>query len=154
MQIRPMREDDLDEVMEIERRSFSLPWPRKAYLSEMRKVDTSRLLVAAGEAPRSGAPGARIMGYACWWAVADECQIATFAVAPACRRRGVGSALLGRILQDAGECGIVRATLGVRVSNAAAIALYEKWGFTAAAMRPRYYSDNREDALVMWKERI
>ena len=50
--------------------------------------------------------------------------------------------------------GLLRATLEVRLGNAAAIALYEKWGFTAAAMRPRYYPDNREDALVMWKERI
>ena len=62
--------------------------------------------------------------------------------------------LLERTLEDARGRGLLRATLEVRLGNAAAIALYEKWGFTAAAMRPRYYPDNREDALVMWKERI
>ncbi len=157
MKTRPMREDDLDEVLEIERRSFPLPWSRENFLREMREVGSSRLLVATQGEGCVRAPASsrgKVAGYACWWAVADECHITNFAVAPACRRRGVGAILLRRILEDAREDGIVRATLEVRVSNAAAILLYEKCGFTAAAMRPRYYPDNREDALVMWKERI
>ena len=94
------------------------------------------------------------MGYCCWWEVVGECHVTNFAVAPDYRRRGVADFLLERILEDARAKGLLRATLEVRLGNAAAIALYEKWGFTAAAMRPRYYPDNREDALIMWKERI
>ena len=150
MKTRPMRVEDVDQVLAIERLSFPLPWSRESFIKEIREIDNSRLLVAAeDEEARAG-----VMGYACWWEVADECHITNFAVAPAHRRRGVADVLLGRVLEDAKGRGLLRATLEVRLGNAAAIALYEKWGFTAAAMRPRYYPDNREDALVMWKEKI
>ncbi len=143
-----MRRDDLEAVLAIERASFPLPWSREAFLREMCEIDNSHLVVVeeeGGDAP---------LAYACWWEVVDECHVTNFAVAPAHRRRGVGEFLLESILEDARRLGVVRATLEVRMGNAAAIALYEKWGFTAAAMRPRYYPDNREDALVMWKEKI
>ena len=150
MKTRPMRVEDVDQVLAIERLSFPLPWSRESFIKEIREIDNSRLLVAAeDEEARAG-----VMGYACWWEVADECHITNFAVAPAHRRKGVADFLLGRVLEDAKGRGLLRATLEVRLGNAAAIALYEKWGFTAAAMRPRYYPDNREDALVMWKEKI
>ncbi len=150
MKTRPMRVEDVDQVLAIERLSFPLPWSRESFIREICEIDNSHLLVVAeDEEARAG-----VMGYACWWEVADECHITNFAVAPAHRRRGVADVLLGRVLEDAKGRGLLRATLEVRLGNAAAIALYEKWGFTAAAMRPRYYPDNREDALVMWKEKI
>ena len=150
MNTRPMRVEDVDQVLAIERLSFPLPWSRESFIREICEIDNSHLLVVAeDEEARAG-----VMGYACWWEVADECHITNFAVAPAHRRRGVADVLLGRVLEDAKGRGLLRATLEVRLGNAAAIALYEKWGFTAAAMRPRYYPDNREDALVMWKEKI
>ena len=157
MRIRPMRVEDVDAALDIERRSFPLPWSRENFMRELREVENARLLVAAEEERPPGAPEparAGVLGYACWWAVADECHITNFAVAPGRRREGVGALLLGSVLEEARDRGLVRATLEVRAGNAAAIALYEKGGFTAAAMRPRYYPDNREDALVMWKEKI
>lgn len=145
-----MRVEDVDAVLAIERLSFPLPWSRESFIKEIREIDNSRLLVVVEDEEAR----AEVTGYACWWEVVDECHITNFAVAPAHRRRGVADFLLGRVLEDAKGRGLLRATLEVRLGNAAAIALYEKWGFTAAAMRPRYYPDNREDALVMWKERI
>lgn len=156
MKARPMRAGDLDAVLDIERRSFPLPWSRESFLRELREVENARLLVAVDEGGPPAAPElprAGVLGYACWWEVPEECHITNFAVAPGRRRRGVGALLLERALADAKDRGLLRATLEVRAGNAAAIALYEKHGFTAAAMRPRYYPDNREDALVMWKER-
>lgn len=150
MKTRPMRVEDVAQVHAIERLSFPLPWSRESFIREICEIDNSRLLVVVEDEETR----AEVMGYACWWEVADECHVTNFAVAPAHRRKGVGDFLLGRILEDAKDRGLLRATLEVRLGNAAAIALYEKWGFTAAAMRPRYYPDNREDALVMWKEKI
>ncbi len=157
MRVRAMRVDDLDEVHDIERCSFPLPWPREIFLREMREIETSHLLVVTtfeNHAEATESSPARVMAYACWWAVADECHITNLAVSLAHRRRGVGGFLLERILEDAKSKKFVRATLEVRISNAAAIALYEKSGFTAAAMHPCYYTDNGEDALIMWKEKI
>ena len=147
-----MRVEDVAQVHAIERLSFPLPWSRESFIREICEIDNSRLLVVVEDEDEE--TRAEVMGYACWWEVADECHVTNFAVAPAHRRKGVGDVLLGRILEDAKDRGLLRATLEVRLGNAAAIALYEKWGFTAAAMRPRYYPDNREDALVMWKEKI
>ena len=157
MKTRAMRVEDVDQVHAIERLSFPLPWSRESFIREICEIDNSHLLVVTAdeEAPDTpGTSGAGVMGYACWWEVVDECHITNFAVAPAHRRKGVADFLIERILGDARGKGLLRATLEVRLGNAAAIALYEKWGFTAAAMRPRYYPDNREDALVMWKEKI
>lgn len=154
---RPMRVEDIDQVHAIERLSFPLPWSKESFIREICEIENSRLLVVTEDEEAPDIPetsDAGIMGYCCWWEVVDECHITNFAVAPAHRRKGVADVLLGRVLEDAKGRGLLRATLEVRLGNAAAIALYEKWGFTAAAMRPRYYPDNREDALVMWKEKI
>ena len=150
MNTRPMSVSDVDQVVAIERLSFPLPWSKESFIREICEIDNSRLLVVTEDEEAT----ADLMGYACWWEVVDECHITNFAVSPAYRRRGVADFLLENILEDAKARGLLRATLEVRLGNAAAIALYEKWGFTAAAMRPRYYPDNREDALVMWKEKI
>ena len=157
MKTRPMRVEDVDQVHAIERLSFPLPWSKESFIREIREIDNSHLLVVTEDENGAGSLGdskVDVMGYACWWKVVDECHITNFAVSPEHRRKGVGGFLLEKILEDARAGGLLRATLEVRLGNAAAIALYEKWGFTAAAMRPRYYPDNREDALVMWKEKI
>ncbi|OGL67373.1 MAG: ribosomal-protein-alanine N-acetyltransferase [Candidatus Tectomicrobia bacterium RIFCSPLOWO2_12_FULL_69_37] len=153
LRLRPMRREDLPAVAAIERLSFSLPWSEAAFRRELEEVSHSRLLVVEGPLPEGGGEGA-ILGYACWWEVTEECHITDFAVAPPARRRGAGEFLLKGLLEDAKRRGMTRATLEVRIGNAAAIALYEKWGFTSIAMRRRYYPDNDEDALVMWRERL
>ena len=123
MKARPMRVGDLDAVLDIERRSFPLPWSRESFLRELREVENARLLVAVDEGGPPAAPElprAGVLGYACWWEVPEECHITNFA--------------------DAKDRGLLRATLEVRAGNAAAIALYEKHGFTAAAHAPALLS--------------
>lgn len=152
LRLRSMRREDIPAVVAIERLSFSLPWSEAAFRRELEEVSHSHLLVVEGPAPGGGE--GLVLGYACWWEVTDECHITDFAVAPPARRRGIGDFLIQGLLEDARRRGMVRATLEVRTGNEAAIALYEKWGFTSIAMRRRYYPDNDEDALVMWKESL
>ncbi len=160
LRLRPMRVEDISEIRAIEVRSFTLPWSETAFRREIEEMPHSRLLVAevSGRAGRAGWPGRKeageegIVGYACWWEVVDECHITNVTVSPDFRRRGAGKFLLEGILDDARRRGSLRATLEVRAGNEAAIAMYEKFGFASVAMRRRYYPDNGEDALVMWRE--
>ena len=162
LRIRPMRREDLAEVAAIEALSFSLPWSEAVFRRELEEISYSHLPVVEG--PSSLPPeaeggeelegGGEILAYACWWEVTGECHITNFAVAPPVRRRGVADFLLIGLLEEARRRGARRASLEVRMGNAGAIALYEKHGFTRAAIRPKYYPDNGDDALIMWKERI
>jgi [ribosomal protein S18]-alanine N-acetyltransferase len=139
--IGPMTLADLPAVHAIEHASFSTPWPDDAYRSE---IETNRLatyLVARA--------GDEVVGFAGIWLMVDEAHITTFAVDPAWRRRGIGERLLLTLLDVAIERGAREATLEVRLSNVAARRLYEKYGFRPVGLRPRYYSDNGEDALIM-----
>ncbi|MEE9274817.1 MAG: ribosomal protein S18-alanine N-acetyltransferase [bacterium] len=154
LRIRPMRREDLAEVAAIEALSFSLPWSEAVFRRELEEISHSHLPVVEGEVEEEMEGRGEILAYACWWEVADECHITNFAVASRARRRGVADFLLIGLLEEASRRGARRASLEVRMSNAGAIALYEKHGFTKAAIRPKYYPDNGEDALVMWKERI
>lgn len=139
--ILPMHVDDLPAVHVIERQSFTTPWPPHAYRAELETNDLARYMCAW--------VGGRIVGYAGMWVMVDEAHITTFAVDPAWRRRGVAERILVALLDMAVERGARDATLEVRVSNVAARRLYEKFGFRPVGIRPRYYSDDFEDALVM-----
>ncbi len=142
--IRPMGLDDLATVQEIERSSFSTPWPPQAYRQELETNRLAHYLVAelAGE----------VVGYGGVWIMVDEAHITTFAVRPGYRRRRIGERLLLALLDLSIELGAREATLEVRLSNMAARRLYEKYGFRPVGIRPRYYSDNQEDALIMTTE--
>jgi len=155
--VEPMALADLDQVMEIERASFSAPWPARAYRYEITENRHSTMLVvrAAGGWPtrwlgrlRLGRPRP-VLGYAGFWLLVDEAHIATIAVHPQWRRRGLGELLLLSLLDRGPRLGARRATLEVRVSNLAAQGLYSKYGFEIAARQKRYYSDNNEDAYLM-----
>jgi ribosomal-protein-alanine N-acetyltransferase len=139
--IRRMRRVDLAEVMAIDQRCFPIPWSQNAFLAELGNVVGYYLV---------GEEEGRVVGYAGAWLVADELHLTTLGVAPAERGRALGSRLLAALLGEALRRGVRRATLEVRASNAAALALYARFGFTAVSRRRRYYSDNGEDALVMW----
>lgn len=144
VRIRAMRIEDLPAVHEIERASFTTPWPANAYRQE---IETNRLaayLVAEAEGV--------VVGYAGLWLVIDEAHVTTFAVAPARRREGIGEQLLATLLDIALARQAREATLEVRLSNLAARRLYEKYGFRPVGIRPRYYSDDNEDALIMTTE--
>ncbi len=139
--VEPMRVEDIPAVHEIERASFTAPWPSYAFRQELEGNRLARYLVARD--------GDRIVGYAGLWQMVDEAHITTFAVAPAYRRQGVGQHMLLELLRIAETVGAAVATLEVRVSNMPARRLYEKYGFRPVGVRPRYYTDNNEDALIM-----
>ena len=139
--IEPMRLEDVDEVQRIEDASFSTPWPPNAYRSELMTNRLAAYLVIRAEG--------RIVAYGGMWLMVDEAHITTFAVHPAWRRQRLGERLLLAFLDLAKDRHAREATLEVRLSNVAARRLYEKYGFRPVGLRPRYYSDNSEDALIM-----
>ncbi len=142
--IEAMRLEDLAAVHEIERASFTTPWPATAYRTELESNRLARYFVARA--------AGKVIGYAGLWIVVDEAHVTTFAVAPAWRRRGIGERLLMALLDVSISAGAREATLEVRLSNLAARRLYEKYGFRPVGIRPRYYSDDNEDALIMTTE--
>lgn len=145
LRVDPMRLADISEVHEIERMSFSTPWPSYAFEQELTGNRLARYVVARV------ADGAaeRVVGFAGIWMMVDEAHITTFGVHPGWRRQGVGRRLLLRLVELALEIGAQRMTLEVRISNAAAQSLYAGFGFTVTGQRRAYYTDDGEDAYVM-----
>ena len=137
-----MRAEDLDEVLAIERASFSMPWSRGAFLYEMQQNRVARCWVARD------ATGV-VAGYLCLWEVSDEIHITNVAVRPELRRRGIARALLSSVLDDARGRRFKIVVLEVRPSNQHAVSLYESFGFRVVGRRRGYYYDTGEDALVM-----
>jgi ribosomal-protein-alanine N-acetyltransferase len=140
MTIRPIAYADLPQVIAIERRAFATPWSLAMFVLELSKP-SSICLAALSEQ--------RIAGYLVCSRYADVWHLMNIAVDPALRRRGIAQALLEALLQRAGA--EESYTLEVRPSNTPAIALYEQFGFRSAGIRPRYYQDTGEDALIMWR---
>jgi ribosomal-protein-alanine N-acetyltransferase len=139
-----MRLEDLPAVHRIEKASFTSPWPEHAYQSELESNRLAHYLVARVDE--------QVVGYGGMWLMVDEAHITTFAVHPAWRRQHIGERLLLAFLDLAIDRGAHEATLEVRLSNLAARRLYEKYGFRPVGLRPRYYSDDHEDALIMTTE--
>src|SRR5437879_13880526 len=127
-----MRPEDLDEVLGIERASFSMPWSRGAFLYEMQQNRVARCWVMREDE--------RVVGYLCLWEVADEVHITNVAVRPECRRRGLARALLGGILDDARQRRIKLVVLEGRPATPEARTLYESSGFPVGARRRAHYS--------------
>jgi ribosomal-protein-alanine N-acetyltransferase len=140
-----MRLDDIPQVHEIERLSFSTPWPAYAFEQELTANRLARYVVARSVEPE----GERVVGFAGVWLMVDEAHITTFGVHPDWRRHGVGRRLLLRLLELSLELGARRMTLEVRTGNLAAQALYRSFGFTVTGRRRAYYTDDGEDAFVM-----
>lgn len=133
--------DDIPDVHDIELQSFPIPWPAYAFRQELETNRLAHYLVCRA--------ATETVAYAGIWMMVDEAHVTTFAVLPAWRRRGLGGRLLLSVLQLAVELGASVATLEVRLTNVAARALYQRFGFRPVGVRPRYYSDNAEDALIM-----
>ncbi|HEU4921138.1 MAG TPA: ribosomal protein S18-alanine N-acetyltransferase [Candidatus Limnocylindrales bacterium] len=144
LRIEAMRLEDLAAVHQIELASFSAPWPPNAYRSELETNRLATYLVARADD--------RVVAYGGMWLMVDEAHITTFAVHPAWRRQKIGERLLLAFLDLAVDRRAREATLEVRLSNLAARRLYEKYGFRPVGLRPRYYSDDGEDALIMTTE--
>ena len=146
LRLGPIEPLDLAQVLEIERRCFPSPWQRAHFLHEMQFNPRAFL--------RRLRSGQRVLAYACMWQLPQELRINNIAVHPDHRRRGLAAILLGRVLQEGREMGCKRATLEVRPSNLAALALYRKHGFAEVGRRVNYYADEGEDAILMQLEPI
>lgn len=144
--VEPMALTHLPAVHRIERASFSAPWPDDAYRSEILTNRLASYLVVRA--------GAEVVAYGGIWLMVDEAHVTTFAVDTAWRRQRVGETLLVALLDLALARHAREATLEVRLSNVPARRLYEKYGFRPVGVRPRYYSDNNEDALIMTTEAL
>jgi ribosomal-protein-alanine N-acetyltransferase len=144
--IEDMTIDDIDAVQVVERESFPVPWPANAFRHELTQNKNAHYIVAK--------EGGRIVGYAGLWLSLDEAHITTFAVLPDYRRRRIGERMLVALFDKSAKLGAEWMTLEVRASNLAAQRLYEKYGFRPAGVRRRYYSDNNEDAIIMWTDRL
>jgi [ribosomal protein S18]-alanine N-acetyltransferase len=142
--VRYMKEEDLDQVQEIDRQSFSLPWPGQSYAYEL-KENTASLCFVVEEDEHPG----KIVGMLVAWMLLDEVHIATIAVRPEYRRLGIGRNLVKTALRAAVDRGAISATLEVRAGNTAAQELYRDFGFEEVGRRSGYYKDNAEDALIM-----
>lgn len=134
---------DASEMAMIDEASFSLPWSEEAFHRELTKNKIAFYVVAER--------GGFVVGYAGLWRVEDEGHITNVAVHPSHRGMHIGEALLETIFDATSREGIRHYTLEVRKSNGPAICLYEKFGFKSEGIRPRYYEDNNEDALIMWR---
>ncbi|MBA2741902.1 MAG: ribosomal protein S18-alanine N-acetyltransferase [Actinobacteria bacterium] len=144
IELRSLGSRDLDALEVIERQSYPAPWSRSMFSAELRK-------------PGALAVGAYLdkddlVGFAIASRYVDAWHVMNIAVAPAFRRRGVGQALLERLFEVTAPDQRRGFTLEVRVSNVKAIRLYERLGFEARDIRRGYYTDNREDAVIMWRE--
>lgn len=140
--IRGMHYDDLDQITEIEKICFSLPWSKESFETELQNN-----LAYYQCAEDDG----KIMGYMGMWRILDECHITNVAVLPEYREKGIGSLLINKMVEICKCSEILTMTLEVRESNLPAINLYKKFGFIPAGKRPRYYVKPLEDALIMWK---
>jgi ribosomal-protein-alanine N-acetyltransferase len=134
---------DVDALWLLDQDCFSLPWPRSDFERDLTENILATYLIAE--------TGGEVIGYVGIWVVQDECHIMTFAVAEGWRGQGIASMLMLEMLKTARGAGATCYTLEVRASNAAALALYEKFGFESVAVRKAYYEDNKEDAVIMWK---
>jgi ribosomal-protein-alanine N-acetyltransferase len=132
---------DLPQVIAIERRAFPSPWSLAMFVLELSKPSGVCLAALRDDA---------LVGYLICSRYDTVWHIMNVAVDPAQQRTGVATALLQRVLEEVGDPG-ARFTLEVRPSNGPAIRLYERHGFRAAGLRRRYYQDNGEDALIMWR---
>jgi ribosomal-protein-alanine N-acetyltransferase len=140
-QVRRLTYADLPQVMAVERRAFTTPWSLAMFVLELSKPSGICLAALREE---------RIVGYVVCSRYDTVWHVMNVAVDPSARRAGVATAMLGALLAEIGDAR-ARLTLEVRRSNSAAIALYERFGFRSAGTRRRYYQDNGEDALIMWR---
>jgi ribosomal-protein-alanine N-acetyltransferase len=141
--IRALLLSDLNAIEEIERLSYPTPWSRSMFAGELAKP--SSLCLGAFE-------GEQLAGYLIISRYVDAWHVMNIAVAPDFRRRGIATALLERLFELTEDGSRRGYTLEVRVSNEGAIKLYERLGFTGRGIRRGYYTDNREDALIMWRD--
>lgn len=139
---RYMREEDIDQIVEVEHASFTTPWSREAFYNELYNNKFAVYIVLEEDN--------KIIGYCGTWLVIDEAHVTNVAILPEYRGRRLGEALMVKLMTVAKAKGARTMTLEVRVTNHTAQSLYRKLGFQNGGIRKNYYADNQEDGLVMW----
>ena len=139
---RYMREEDIDQVLEVEHASFTTPWSKEAFYNEIVTNKFAVYIVIEKDQ--------QVIGYCGVWLVVDEAHVTNVAVLPEFRGKKLGETLMRGLMLVARDRGAKSMTLEVRVTNQIAQSLYRKLGFQNGGIRKNYYSDNQEDALVMW----
>jgi [ribosomal protein S18]-alanine N-acetyltransferase len=147
LELRKLELHDLNDIERIERESYPTPWSRSMFAGELAKPSS----ISLGAFDRESG---KLVGYLVISRYVDAWHVMNIAVTPPYRRRGVASVLLERLFELTGSDERRGYTLEVRVSNEGAIKLYERLGFVARGVRRGYYTDNREDALIMWRDPI
>ncbi len=142
LKIRKMREEDLERVLEIEKKSFPNPWSRNAFLYEIGSEVSYPWVVEIDN---------EIVGYSVHWLILDEAHLSNIAVDPLHRRKGIGKYILEKVIESVKKKGAKFLTLEVRVSNISAISLYTKMNFKVVGIRKNYYTNPVEDAFIMMK---
>lgn len=157
LQVQALTSQDLTAVLALDRRCLGGLWSLDGYQREIDSPNSDLLALQQIKSPdtRPPTPDPRplpsLLAIGCSWAILEEAHITLLAVDFDHQRQGLGQALLYSLLKAAYDRGLERATLEVRESNQAAIALYEKFGFQTAGRRKRYYAETGEDALVLWR---
>lgn len=139
---RYMREEDIDQILEVEHASFTTPWSREAFYNEIHNNKFAVYIVIEADG--------KVVGYCGAWIVIDEAHVTNIAILPDYRGMKLGEGLLRKMMLKAISMGARSMTLEVRVTNYIAQSLYKKLGFQEGGLRKNYYSDNHEDARVMW----
>lgn len=143
----PAADRDIDAIVGLEAESFTNPWSRETLVWELQHSDVTRVYLLKDDTDRA-------LAFCLCWVIFDELHINTLAVSPPARRTGLATTLLERVMAEAAAAGARKATLEVRASNSAAVALYARLGFTVTARRLRYYTHPEEDALILWRETL
>ncbi|MFC0393434.1 ribosomal protein S18-alanine N-acetyltransferase [Paenibacillus mendelii] len=141
---RAMTLSDVPHIVAIEQEAFTSPWSTEAFINELTNNHFARYMVMA--------LGEEVIGYGGMWTIMDEAHVTNIAIRKDYRGQGLGKRLLTELQQTAVFFGAARMTLEVRITNEIAQRLYRKLGFEPAGVRPGYYTDNQEDALIMWAE--
>jgi [ribosomal protein S18]-alanine N-acetyltransferase len=155
-----MKEGDIATVQEIEREIFATPWPRNAYYRELASRATAHYVVLRQEGLEEQARfqgpemDPTIIGYGGMWRMYDEAHVTTIGVRHDLHHRGFGRILFAGLVQAAYDMGAKWVTLEVRTTNENAMHMYEGFGFKVIGRRKGYYTDNGEDAIVMWSDSI
>jgi ribosomal-protein-alanine N-acetyltransferase len=156
-----MREADISTVQEIEREIFATPWPRNAYYRELASRSSAHYVILRQEGNlekpanfKGSELDPSIIGYGGMWRMYDEAHVTTIGVRRDLQHRGYGRALFAGLVQAAYDMGAKWVTLEVRTSNENAMRMYEAFGFKVIGRRKGYYTDNGEDAIVMWSDSI
>ena len=142
LSIRPMTLEDIQGIYDLEVKCFKVPWTKEAFKNEVEKNKLAHYYVLSVDN--------KVIGYGGVWHIMDEGHITNIAIDPSYRNKGYGKFLMKSIMEESRKIGIDYMTLEVRVTNTSAIKLYEALGFKTSGIRPNYYTDNQEDAKIMW----